>query len=212
MEGHWLRNGVEIQFQSEKRFSYTTIKRLHRLTISESYRSDAGEYTFLAGRNRSIMNLHIRRTSPASSGLPSQSLNSSWVSCCGPTGSRAETDPCVVLLCSVPEPPQVVRHLQPQTATSGRSVRFMVLASGVPPPQVSWYKDSEALFSGPKHKFLHDEQEHTLLLLDASPEDAGVYSCQAQNEYGEDTSSALLTVEGTKPKGVCVYLVKRCGC
>lgn len=111
----------------------------------------------------------------------------------------------MVLLCPVPEPPQVVRHPQPQTATSGRSVRFMVLVSGVPPPQVSWYKDSEALFSGPKHKFLHDEQEHTLLLLDTSPEDVGVYSCQAQNEYGEDTSSALLTVEGTKPKGVCVY-------
>lgn len=88
----------------------------------------------------------------------------------------------------------------------------MVLASGVPPPQVSWYKDSEALFSGPKHKFLHDEQEHTLLLLDASPEDAGVYSCQAQNEYGEDTSSALLTVEGTQLHGHCVYFAKRCGC
>lgn len=61
-----MRNGVEIQFQSEKRFSYTSIKKLHRLTISESYRSDAGEYTFLAGRNRSSMNLHIRRMSSAS--------------------------------------------------------------------------------------------------------------------------------------------------
>lgn len=61
VEGHWMRNGVKIQFHSEKRFSYTTIKRLHRLTISESYRSDAGEYTFLAGRNHSSMNLHIRR-------------------------------------------------------------------------------------------------------------------------------------------------------
>lgn len=67
VEGHWMRNGVEIHFQSEKRFSYTNIKRLHRLTITESYRSDAGEYTFLAGRNRSTMNLHIRCTSPASS-------------------------------------------------------------------------------------------------------------------------------------------------
>lgn len=118
---------------------------------------------------------------------------------------EAESDPCAIFLCPVPEPPQVVRQLQPQTATSGRSVRFAVLVSGVPQPQVSWYKDSEALFSGPKHKFLHDQEEHTLLLLDASPEDAGVYSCQAQNEYGEDTSSALLTVEGTRLKDVCVF-------
>lgn len=62
-----MRNGLEIQFSVEKRFSYTTIRRLHRLTISETYRSDAGEYTFLAGRNRSSMNLHIRRMSPGSS-------------------------------------------------------------------------------------------------------------------------------------------------
>lgn len=67
VEGRWMRNGVEIQFSVEKRFSYTTIRRLHRLTISETYRSDAGEYTFLAGRNRSSMNLHVRRMSPGSS-------------------------------------------------------------------------------------------------------------------------------------------------
>lgn len=96
----------------------------------------------------------------------------------------------------MPEPPQIVRHLQPQTATSGRSIRFAALVSGVPQPQVTWYKDSEALYSDPKHKFLHDQEEHTLLLLDVSPEDAGVYSCEAKNEYGEDTSSAHLTVEG----------------
>lgn len=62
-----MRNGVEIQFSVEKRFSYTTIRRLHRLTVSETYRSDAGEYTFLAGRNRSSMKLHVRRMSPGSS-------------------------------------------------------------------------------------------------------------------------------------------------
>lgn len=61
VEGRWMRNGVEIQFQVEKRFNYATIRKLHRLTISETYRSDAGEYTFLAGRNRSTMNLHVRR-------------------------------------------------------------------------------------------------------------------------------------------------------
>lgn len=112
----------------------------------------------------------------------------------------------------MPEPPQIVRQLQPQTATSGRSVRFAVLVSGIPLPQVSWYKDSEVLFSGPKHKFLHDQEEHTLLLLDTTPEDAGVYSCQAQNEYGEDMSSALLTVEGKRSKELFVLSVKQCQC
>lgn len=63
VEGRWLRNGVEIKFSVEERFNYATIRKLHRLTISETYRSDAGEYTFIAGKNRSSMSLHVRRKS-----------------------------------------------------------------------------------------------------------------------------------------------------
>ena len=60
LEGRWLKNGVEIQFSVEERFNYVTIRKIHRLTISETYRSDAGEYTFIAGKNRSTMNLLVK--------------------------------------------------------------------------------------------------------------------------------------------------------
>lgn len=59
IEGRWLRNGVEIQFSQEKRFNYVAIRMVHRLTIAETYQSDAGEYTFIAGKNRSTVNLHV---------------------------------------------------------------------------------------------------------------------------------------------------------
>ncbi|KAM9804801.1 titin-like [Neosynchiropus ocellatus] len=155
VEGRWLKNGAEIHFPTEERFSYVTIRRLHRLTISEAFRSDAGEITFLAGKNQSKMALVVR----------------------------------------LPVAPQIPRPLQPLTVMSGRSARFLTQVTGLPVPQVSWFKDSQMLVSTDTCKFLHDGEEHSLLLLEVFPEDAAVYSCEAKNTYGEVASSASLTVE-----------------
>ncbi|KAK2840469.1 hypothetical protein Q5P01_014209 [Channa striata] len=155
VEGHWLRNGVEIQFSLEERFNYVTIRKLHRLTIFETYRSDAGEYTFIAGKNRSTVHLRV----------------------------------------NIPEPPQILRHMEPQSVEAGKPARFSVQVSGVPQPQVFWYKDSQALSPGFKCKFLHDGNEHTLLLIEVFPEDAAIYNCEARNDYGTATSTAVLNVE-----------------
>ncbi|KPP65928.1 Titin-like, partial [Scleropages formosus] len=155
IEGRWLRNGIEINFSVEERFNYVAIRKIHRLTISETYRSDAGEYTFIAGRNRSMVTLHV----------------------------------------NIPEPPQIIQHMKPQSVEAGKPARFSVVVTGVPQPQVFWYKNSQILSSGFKCKFLQDGNEYTLLLVEAFPEDAAVYSCEAKNESGEATSSAALNVE-----------------
>lgn len=86
-------------------------------------------------------------------------------------------------------------------ACAGRAVRFSLQVSGLPRPQVCWYRDSQPLIAGDTCKFFHDEEEHTLMLLNVLAEDAGTYSCEARNEYGEATSSAPLTVEGTSAGG-----------
>lgn len=80
--------------------------------------------------------------------------------------------------------------------SAGRAVRFSVQVSGLPKPQVSWCKDALALTTSDICKFFHDNEEYTLMLLNVFTEDAGTYSCEAKNEYGEATSSAPLTVEG----------------
>uniref|UniRef100_A0A3Q4BN40 Ig-like domain-containing protein n=1 Tax=Mola mola TaxID=94237 RepID=A0A3Q4BN40_MOLML len=87
------------------------------------------------------------------------------------------------------------RAPETKTVAQGNEVKFRVRVVGRPEPVCQWFKNG-ALTSSDTCKFLHDDEEHTLMLLDISPEDTSVYSCEARNEYGEATSSASLTVEG----------------
>lgn len=74
-------------------------------------------------------------------------------------------------------------------------VTLVCEAHGVPPPTLTWMKDSEPL-SFRQNTLLHDGGETHFQLLDVRLEDAGLYTCTAKNQAGTSTKTFNLTVLG----------------
>ncbi|XP_067377843.1 hemicentin-1 isoform X1 [Channa argus] len=91
-------------------------------------------------------------------------------------------------------PPGVdhVEPVEPVTVVQGSLVTLTCEARGVPPPILTWMKDSQPLSL--HRNLLLDGQETRLQLPDVAPSDAGLYSCVASNQAGSSTKSFNLTV------------------
>uniref|UniRef100_A0AAZ1X568 Ig-like domain-containing protein n=1 Tax=Oreochromis aureus TaxID=47969 RepID=A0AAZ1X568_OREAU len=105
------------------------------------------------------------------------------------------------------EAPKILERIASKTVAPMDEVRFRVRVSGVPQPQVFWYKNSQALSS----EFFRISQFDDSCQLEISrvyPEDDGEYTCMATNNGGTVSCSATLTLDGefiTKKKGCFSY-------
>ncbi|XP_069083259.1 striated muscle preferentially expressed protein kinase isoform X2 [Pleurodeles waltl] len=84
-------------------------------------------------------------------------------------------------------PPQFTRKLKNAAIGTGCDIRLKVVVTGCPTPTLNWYRNNE-----PIH--LDGQEYGTLWIRESKMEDAGVYTCVAQNEYGEAMTSAVLAI------------------
>lgn len=92
----------------------------------------------------------------------------------------------------------MVEHTEPVehiVMVRGSMVTLVCEVHGVPPPILTWMKDSEPL-SLRQNVVLHNGGETRFQLLDIRLEDAGLYSCTAKNQAGTSTKTFNLTVLG----------------
>ncbi|XP_042532802.1 brother of CDO isoform X1 [Dipodomys spectabilis] len=106
---------------------------------------------------------------------------------------------------STAEAARIIYPLEAQTVivTKGQSLILECVASGIPPPRVTWAKDGSNIAGYNKTRFLLSN----LLIDPTSEEDSGTYRCMANNGVGEPGAAVILyNVQVFEPPEVTVEL------
>lgn len=74
-----------------------------------------------------------------------------------------------------------------------RLARFDCVAKGNPTPHISWYYNGERILLTERISMRHNG---SILIENIQHEDAGLYTCQAENINGKITASVTLEVMG----------------
>nr|XP_061799785.1 striated muscle preferentially expressed protein kinase-like [Nerophis lumbriciformis] len=103
------------------------------------------------------------------------------------------SDSCTLIV-EMAAPPTFETIMEDIDICSGETPRFAVVVEGQPIPDILWFKNDILLSEGSHYTFVYDDNECSLVVLNACPEDSGVYTCTARNLAGSVSCKAELTV------------------
>lgn len=81
------------------------------------------------------------------------------------------------------------------TIDAGTSITWNCSVTGIPEPEVIWYKNNQILVTKNDHVKL-ENRNHTLHLTYVNIEDAGLYRCTASNSAGNVSAENMLKIKG----------------
>lgn len=94
------------------------------------------------------------------------------------------------------EPPSFVQKLENLSSLVGSKVSLQCTLKGSDPMTVSWMKDNHEFKEAENIQITYENKTALLLITSLQSKHGGKYSCQAQNQAGSQTCSAVLTVKG----------------
>lgn len=89
-------------------------------------------------------------------------------------------------------PPHIQTAPSNQSAVSGETVDFECSVIGSSNPTVTWLKNDKPLKDDDRYTIT----EESLSIKSVEPQDAGKYTCHAENSEGIDQADAYLDVDG----------------
>ncbi|XP_054456454.1 myopalladin isoform X2 [Anoplopoma fimbria] len=92
--------------------------------------------------------------------------------------------------------PVFTKSLQDLLASEGQLVVLECRVKGAPSPQVDWYREGKIIEDSPDFRILEKKGICTLVIAEVFPEDSGMFTCTASNNYGTVSSAATLRVKG----------------
>uniref|UniRef100_A0A8C5M3F9 receptor protein-tyrosine kinase n=1 Tax=Leptobrachium leishanense TaxID=445787 RepID=A0A8C5M3F9_9ANUR len=96
------------------------------------------------------------------------------------------------------EPPAIHNILKNQTVNVSQTVEVKCQATGIPEPQITWFKNDETLV-GDSGVILKDKNR-TLTIQRVRKQDEGFYACRACNHLGCKEAEMYFTVNDTEEK------------
>lgn len=108
--------------------------------------------------------------------------------------------------------PVFTKELQNTAASEGQVVVLECRVRGAPPLQVRWFRQGSEIQDSPDFRILQKkprstaepEEICTLVIAESFPEDAGIFTCSATNDYGSVTSTAQLVITSANNEN-CSY-------
>lgn len=88
--------------------------------------------------------------------------------------------------------PTFARKMTDKQAVIDTTVSLDCMASGIPAPVITWYKDGLPLQKNDRHIFILQNQR--LIIVELKYEDRGIYSCNISNIYGTVKDSLYLDI------------------
>ncbi|KAL1768643.1 vascular endothelial growth factor receptor 1 isoform X1 [Sigmodon hispidus] len=108
------------------------------------------------------------------------------------------------------EAPHLLQNLSDHKVSISGSTTLDCQASGVPQPQITWFKNNHKIQQEPG--IILGPGNSTLFIERATEEDEGVYRCRAANQKGVVESAAYLTVQGSSDKSNLELITLTCTC